>query len=88
MPRAIRGVHQSNIHIETPGGKTITVTREALRDLFYSISGWDGQRNPLPIDDIKRLFTRPWWGRIWVLQEIAIPENSGFICGTKWITRR
>lgn len=37
---------------------------------------------------MKQLFTRPWRGRIWVLPEMALPENAEFICGTKRITRR
>ncbi|KAK3216165.1 hypothetical protein GRF29_8g2423304 [Pseudopithomyces chartarum] len=85
----IRDVHQPRFYfIEAPDGGTIRVTRKALQDLFYSISGWNDDRNVLPIANIKRLFTRPWWGRIWVLQEVAIPEKVEFTCGTKRITRR
>jgi hypothetical protein len=37
---------------------------------------------------MKRFFTRTWWGRVWVLQEITLAQNAEFLCGTKRITRR
>ncbi|KAF2804944.1 HET-domain-containing protein, partial [Mytilinidion resinicola] len=40
-----------------------------------------------PVASMKSLFTRPWWGRVWVLQEITVPKNAEFVCGTKKITR-
>lgn len=87
-PPAFRDLSRSKVMIRTPAGKPLTFSQDVLHGLFYSISGWHDQDNLLPIAGMKRLFTRPWWGRIWVLQEITLPENAEFICGTKRITRR
>ena len=59
----------------------------ALHSLFRSVGGWHDQDHLLPIASIRSFFTRPWWGRIWILQEITLPENAELICGTKKITR-
>jgi hypothetical protein len=87
-PPAIRDLSQARLTIRTFAGKILIISQHTLHSLFYSISGWHDQDNLLPIAGIKRLFTRPWWGRIWVLQEITLPENAEFVCGTKRITRR
>ncbi|KFY29320.1 hypothetical protein V491_00098 [Pseudogymnoascus sp. VKM F-3775] len=87
-PLAARDLNQSVLLIRTAAGKTSIVSRDKLHSLFYSISGCHDQDNLLPVADIRRFFTRPWWGRIWVLQEITFPENAEFVCGTKRITRR
>ncbi|KAK7177268.1 heterokaryon incompatibility protein [Paraphaeosphaeria sporulosa] len=60
---------------------------QSLQKLFYSVSGWYDQDNLLPVAGIKQFFTRAWWGRIWVLQEVTLPKNVEFICGTKTLTR-
>ncbi len=59
-----------------------------LTDLLEGIGGWHSEANILPIKGMKRLFTRPWWGRVWVLQEIALAEQAVFICGSSKISRR
>jgi hypothetical protein len=74
--------------IETESGDRRIIRRWDLDRLFYSISGWHQQDNLLPVAGMQRLFTRPWWGRIWVLQEITLPENAEFVCGTRRIGRR
>jgi hypothetical protein len=86
-PPEVQDLSRSKVTIKTLAGKTITFSMDALHDLFYSISGSHNQDNLLPIADMNQLFTRPWWGRIWVLQEITLPENAEFLCGTKTITR-
>lgn len=58
-----------------------------LKGLLDSISGWASQDNLLPIADIKEFFTRPWWSRIWVLQEATLAKDVDFICGSKKINR-
>jgi Heterokaryon incompatibility protein (HET) len=88
QPPELRDPSRSTDMMRTPAGKTFMFSQDALHNLFYSISGWHGQDNLLPVAGIKCFFTRPWWGRIWVLQEITLPENAEFICGTKSITRR
>ena len=69
-------------------GKTMKVTNKDLDTLFNSISGRKSGDFVLPIADLKKLCLRPWWGRIWCLQEIALPSTAFFICGSKRITRR
>jgi hypothetical protein len=78
----------STIRMEAPSGEIIKVSKDKLRKIFYSISGWHGEDNLLPLAGMKRVFTRPWWGRMWVLQEITLPDNAEFFCGSKRITRR
>ncbi|KAH8797362.1 heterokaryon incompatibility protein-domain-containing protein [Xylogone sp. PMI_703] len=73
-----------NLMFQNP---SIYARNQELESLFHSICGWRGKNNLLPIDGMKRFFTRPWWGRIWVLQEITLPENADLVCGTKRISR-
>ncbi|KAI1073928.1 HET-domain-containing protein [Whalleya microplaca] len=58
-----------------------------LTDLFHTISGWHSKANLLPVPGMKSLFERAWWGRVWVLQEIAVSERAEFICGSVRISR-
>lgn len=46
------------------------------------ISGQDWIR-PFPIDDVAALFQRPYWSRIWILQEFAAAKDIIIVCGTK-----
>lgn len=64
-----------------------SVPRVKLRNLFDSISGWAGQDSLLPLAGMKTFFTRPWWGRIWVLQEVTFAKDADFICGSKMISK-
>jgi hypothetical protein len=68
--------------------KIIPLPYRKVCDLFYAISGWHDKRKLLPLIGMKRFFTRAWWGRVWVLQEITLAQNAEFLCGTKRITRR
>lgn len=38
-------------------------------------------RGPLNMDSIRALFQRPWFRRVWVLQEIAFAQDAVFVCG-------
>jgi hypothetical protein len=69
-------------------GELLPVSKYALECLLHSISGWKSQDRLLPIAGLNRLFRRAWWGRVWVLQEITLPEHAHFVCGTKRISRR
>ena len=88
QPREFRDRSQSKFRIRTLTGKILVFPKDDLHSLFYAISGWHDCDNLLPIAGMKRFFTRPWWGRIWILQEITFPENAEFLCGSKRITRR
>uniref|UniRef100_A0A0B7KM10 Heterokaryon incompatibility domain-containing protein n=1 Tax=Bionectria ochroleuca TaxID=29856 RepID=A0A0B7KM10_BIOOC len=63
------------------------LTREDYMPLFGFIDVYYEQKGLKMIRALKHFITRPWWGRIWVLQEIALPENALFVCGTKMISR-
>ncbi|ERF68824.1 hypothetical protein EPUS_06268 [Endocarpon pusillum Z07020] len=57
---------------------------EELRNLFTASSRWDKAeilfgRNPT--EGLQDIFTRPWWRRIWVVQEAAVAMKLTFICG-------
>ncbi|KAI0427763.1 HET-domain-containing protein [Xylaria sp. FL1042] len=55
--------------------------------LFDMINGWNGEGKIFPIPEMKKLLERPWFGRIWVLQEIALSQEAIFICGNMKINR-
>ncbi|CZS99529.1 uncharacterized protein RAG0_07897 [Rhynchosporium agropyri] len=69
-------------------GRILVVSNDKLRSLFHYISGWHGHGNLLPLAGIERFFTRPWWGQVWVLQEITLSKDAEFFCGSHRITRR
>ncbi|RDW91514.1 hypothetical protein BP5796_02679 [Coleophoma crateriformis] len=35
---------------------------------------------------LKGVFSRPYWGRIWVVQELFTATKTSFVCGTKTVT--
>jgi hypothetical protein len=71
-------------HTPSDGNK---VSKYAIRNLLHSIDGWHDRDKLLPIAELQPLFRRPWWGRIWVLQEIALSQHAEFVCGTRRISR-
>jgi hypothetical protein len=75
------------IQLRRLDGTSFLVPRVVLKDLFDSIGGWAGQNDLLPLTGMKEFFTRPWWGRIWVLQEVTFAKNTDFICGSKMISK-
>ncbi|KAI1299445.1 HET-domain-containing protein [Xylaria venustula] len=56
-----------------------------LIDLFHKINGWSCNGMLFPLRDMKSALRRPWFGRIWVLQEIAVSKKATFIYGTERI---
>jgi hypothetical protein len=36
-------------------------------------------------DSLRRLFERPWFERIWVIQEIVLAKEAEFMCGDDWL---
>jgi hypothetical protein len=86
-PSAMQKLPEIVAFSQSPSGGN-RVSKYAMRNLLHSIDGWHDQNKLLPMAGIKRLFGRPWWGRVWVLQEIALPEQAEFVCGTKRISRR
>jgi hypothetical protein len=75
-----------NFILKMIGGNQFST--KASLDILHSIDGWHGKDRLLPMVGLKQLFRRSWWGRVWVLQEIALPRHAEFVCGTKRISRR
>jgi hypothetical protein len=86
-PSLARDPGRSKLLTRILAGWMLRPSEDALRSLFYSVSGWHDLDNLFPMAGIESFFTRPWWGRIWILQEVTLPENAQFVCGTKTITR-
>ncbi|OAQ60653.1 heterokaryon incompatibility protein [Pochonia chlamydosporia 170] len=38
--------------------------------------------------DIRELLSRPWWRRVWVIQEAILPEEASMMCGTLVVSWR
>lgn len=36
---------------------------------------------------MEKLFARPWWTRVWTVQEFTIPKRVMLFCGSSWIIR-
>ncbi|CAH0057524.1 unnamed protein product [Clonostachys solani] len=68
-------------------GSVRPLTREDYMPFFGFIDAYYEQNGQKMMRALKDFITRPWWGRVWVLQEIALPENARFVCGTKTISR-
>lgn len=60
----------------------------ATQSLIHKVDGWHGTDGLLPIAGMAAFFQRPWWGRIWVLQESTLPEDVQLMCGAKSISRQ
>jgi tetratricopeptide (TPR) repeat protein len=62
---------------------------ELIQGSFGIMLGYDVQSympiEPYPIDAVASLFKRKWWGRIWVLQELALASRVTIFCGSKRI---
>ncbi|KAI0183831.1 heterokaryon incompatibility protein-domain-containing protein [Xylaria flabelliformis] len=58
-----------------------------LGKLFHKINGWSSKGNGFPVREMRKILERPWFGRSWVLQEIALSKRATFVCGTARIDR-
>lgn len=56
--------------------------------LLAKIIGFHGPQSMLPLDGMAAFFTRSWWTRIWILQEITLPSEMALLCGNKSIPRK
>ncbi|KAJ6192932.1 heterokaryon incompatibility protein-domain-containing protein, partial [Bipolaris maydis] len=75
-PGCVRNVPQQILSASPGYGR-------AMKSLLDSVSGRNSQSNLLPITELKNFFTRSWWTRIWVLQEVALSRDTHFICGAQ-----
>lgn len=65
-------------------------TGNGERDREIGMAKMVGYRDSLGVDwiAIERVLLRPWWRRVWTLQEFAIAENVTIYCGHTKITRK
>lgn len=80
--------NQPNLSIKSSTGEIITISWNALWNLFSLIENSYDDVDGALVDGIQKVFTRPWWGRVWVLQEIALSDEVEIFCGSKKISRR
>lgn len=82
------------VHVKNPqdqpsaGAPGLTFLLSDLNQIYYDISGRHDNRMLFPVPALERLFTLPWWSRIWVLQEITVADVVEFRCGNKVLDRR
>lgn len=71
----------------------LLMLREKRHELRQTVNKKRLKRVPSDLRDhpgwasLKRLLLRPWWRRVWTLQEFIIPERLRFYCGSKSISR-
>jgi hypothetical protein len=90
QPPSFRDRSMRRVIVETPYslGNRLKFPLANMDELYYSVNGTDDGGQLFPVDGMNDLFTRSWWGRIWVLQEITLAKKAQFICGTKKVSRR
>lgn len=55
--------------------------------LEETLSGFnDGRNFEKELSALSQLFQRPWWFRIWVVQEVVVSKNLAFFCGKRQIS--
>jgi len=45
-----------------------------------------GPRFTIPTESLRSFVARPWWTRVWVVQEISVASSVTFVCGHQRIT--
>jgi hypothetical protein len=74
----------NNDQANTPDGKKVVD-----RDVFDALrTRWfpDGVPN-FDLESTQRVLQRPWFRRVWILQEAALNENVTFYCGNQSISK-
>ncbi|KAE8451541.1 hypothetical protein EG329_003614 [Mollisiaceae sp. DMI_Dod_QoI] len=61
--------------------------RDQLEDPTYRKAFLLKHSDPRPWKAIERFFQRPWWARVWTLQEFIMPREFVFCCGQESIGR-
>ncbi|KAI8951141.1 HET-domain-containing protein [Xylaria longipes] len=74
-------------YIYTPTHTWLVNLFTRLVNLFHKINGWNSTEKGFPVREMKNILERPWFERVWVLQEIAVSKRATFICGTMRIDR-
>ncbi|KAF2109649.1 heterokaryon incompatibility protein-domain-containing protein [Lophiotrema nucula] len=60
-------------------------------DVFHTVEKLKEESDELPseLKAIATWFSSKWWSRVWVVQEITVPEHASLICGpylVSWVT--
>ena len=66
-----------------PKGNRKAARRRRLNKMLYNFSCGDSTFHTIPAAATRSLFDRPWWGRVWVLQELVLADTAFFVCGDK-----
>lgn len=80
--------HEGDLTESTSNPAGLSISLHAFEILLYIMGGFQSHRYLLRLSDLDHLFRRQWWSRIWVLQEITLPEQARMVCGAKRISRR
>jgi hypothetical protein len=75
------------VNMKSSTGVEKSVYLAAISELYYSISPRHDNTQQFPISGMNNLFTRAWWCRAWVLQEVTAAKKVGFACGSKRLSR-
>ncbi|USP72802.1 putative heterokaryon incompatibility protein 6, OR allele-like [Curvularia clavata] len=87
VPGGTQRIVSADPVIQNVDGSRFTVSGKAFQKLFDVVSGWSSQSDLLPIAELKDFFTRSWWTRMWVLQEVTLSRDTHFICGTQRLSK-
>lgn len=69
---------------ETPGSRLLFGELAIADSLYQSTTSFEERPDPNSelVDELDNLFSRPWFSRIWVIQEVAVAKNVIIMCGT------
>jgi hypothetical protein len=71
----------ANIDSNTSHVETRKRYQASLDALLSQVTVGEGAEVDLPMTPILHLFQRPWWQRVWVMQEVVMAKSVIFICG-------
>lgn len=55
--------------------------KDDLEALYYMLSAEPGTLDPFPMSDVIAMSKLEWFGRVWVIQELAVSREYDFMCG-------
>ncbi|KAG4419007.1 hypothetical protein IFR04_007868 [Cadophora malorum] len=59
------------------------IVMASFAKMFGKVTATDDEIPAFPIKAVSALLARAWWGRIWVLQELAVAKRVTVVCGPK-----
>ncbi|KAH7088261.1 heterokaryon incompatibility protein-domain-containing protein [Paraphoma chrysanthemicola] len=71
---------------DMPDGPCLEERRQLFEEVLPEDSSSPGKA--FPTAQVMAIFNRPWWTRIWIVQEVNLAENTYVICGSSSITYR